>query len=195
MTSRIITSLTSRFIDNGWIRNEDTPHFQYALDAFIGKAIFFTLLTIICAILRCFKEALIFSIVLLSFRSRMGGWHANSRWLCQILSISTVIISCYFLGPLIAKFDVPIIICLNLLAIIISFFLSPAFPLQLHFSQSEVEGNIRKKNQMLGVLLLVQLILVLAFDFRMLSFTTLGLLFGICSVTIEKVTQNKRKGY
>lgn len=194
LTSRIITSLTSRFIDNGWISEEDTPFFQYALDSFIGKTVFFVLLTIICVILHCFKEALIFSIVFLAFRSRMGGWHANSRWLCQLLSIGIVIVSSCILGPQFEKLHISILVSLNLSAIVISFFLSPAYPPQLHLSQDEIKGNIYKKNQLLIVLILIQLPLIFLLDYRILSYTSLGLILGICLVFIERITQNKRKG-
>lgn len=194
MTSRVITSLTSRFIDTGWISEEDTPFFQYALDSFIGKTVFFVLLTIICVILHCFKEALIFSIVFLAFRSRMGGWHANSRWLCQLLSIGIVIVSSCILGPQFEKLRISILVSLNLSVIVISFFLSPAYPPQLHLSQDEIKGNIYKKNQLLIVLILIQLPLIFLLDYRILSYTSLGLILGICLVFIERITQNKRKG-
>jgi len=194
LTSRVITSLTSRFIDNGWISEEDTPFFQYALDSFIGKTVFFVLLTIICVILHCFKEALIFSIVFLAFRSRMGGWHANSRWLCQLLSIGIVIVSSCMLGPQLENLHISILVSLNLSVIVISFFLSPAYPPQLHLSQDEIKGNIYKKNQLLIVLILIQLPLIFLLDYRILSYTSLGLILGICLVFIERITQNKRKG-
>lgn len=193
LTNKIISSLTSRFIGKGWIQEEDIPSFQYTLDIFIGKLLFLILLTVICSVLHCFTEAFILSLVLLTFRSRMGGWHASSRWLCQFVSIGIVILSCCLFGPILEKLPLLVLACLNLSAITTSFFITPAYPPQVHLSQEEIRGNILKKNLLLVVLLLTQIPAVIAFDYRILSYTTLGLCFCILSVVIQKIAQYKKE--
>lgn len=193
VTQKFVSSLTSIFLRKGWISEQDIPYCRYSLQFLFGKVSFFVLLFITCAVLDCYKEALFFSIVLLSFRKRMGGWHAKHPWLCQIISIALVIFSVSVLGPQLTKLQPPTIIAINCITILISFFLPPAFPPQLHFNQEEKYANVQKKNQMLVLLSALQPILVFLFSPKILIFSSLGLLFGISSVLIEKAIQNNGK--
>lgn len=189
LTERLSSSLTACFLRKGWITTEDIPYCKYILDGCIGKAVFLVLLMAVCTIFHCYKEALSFSLVLLAFRQRMGGWHASSRWLCQVLSIGSVIIASCFLGPFLSEASPLIILSINVLAVCLAFFLSPAYPPQLHFSTEEKKGNIRKKNRFLLILFLLQLPLVRLLGLDILIYTGLGLYFGIISVLIQRTTQ------
>lgn len=189
LTERLSSTLTACFLKKGWITVKDIPYCKYILDGCIGKAVFLVLLLVVCAIFHCYMEALSFSLVLLSFRRRMGGWHANSRWLCQVLSIGSVIIASCFLGPFLSEASPLIILSINGLAVFLSIFLSPAYPPQLHFSTEEKKGNIRKKNRFLLILVLLQLPLVRLLGLDILIYTGLGLCFGISSVLIQRTTQ------
>ena len=193
MTQKFVSSLTSIFLRKGWIRKQDIPYCRYSLEFLFGKVSFFVLLLITCTVLGCHKEAITFSVVLLSFRRRMGGWHAKHPWLCQIISIGLVILSISVLGPQLTKLQPPAIIAINCVTILISFFLPPAFPPQLHLNQEEKNANVQKKNQMLILLSTLQPILVFLFSPTILVFSSLGLFFGISSVLIEKASQNYGK--
>lgn len=189
MTERLLSSLTACFLRKGWITTEDIPYCKYILDGCIGKAVFLVLLLAVCTIFHCYREALSFSLVLLAFRRRMGGWHASSRWLCQVLSIGSVIIASCFLGPLFADAQPWIILSINALSVFLAFFLSPAYPPQVHFSTEEAKGNIRKKNRFLLILVFLQFPLVQLLGLDILIYTGLGLYFGIISVLIQRTTQ------
>lgn len=189
LTERLSTSLASCFLRRGWIRSEDIPYCKYMLDGFIGKSTFFLLLLAVCSIFHCYKEALSFCFVLLSFRRRMGGWHANSRLLCQVLSISSVLLVCLFVGPILSKAAPWIIVSINSSLIIISFFLPPAYPPQLHFTDEEATANLRKKNLFLVTLIIVQGLLIFIFNLKILVYSSLGLCLGIISVIMERTTK------
>lgn len=193
MTDKLITSLSSCFLSRGWICTEDIPSFRYVLECFIGRITFLSLLALVCIILHCYEEALSFSVVLLIFRRRMGGWHARSRWLCQMLSIGSVILVSCLLGPLLSKAPFWITISANILLILTSFLLSPVYPPQMHFSAEEKTGNIRKKNQFLLILLILQFPLVKLFNYEILSYINLGLCFGMTSLFIEYISNLNRK--
>lgn len=189
---QLSTYLSSCLQRKGWIRTEDIPHFKYWLDVFWGKVIFFLFLFVVCEIFRCFTEAISFSFPLLAFRRRMGGWHASSRLFCQIVSIDSVIFVCCFLGPTLTNLALWINVFINCVIIGIAFFLPPAYPSQLHFSNEEAKGNLQKKNLFLVMLIIIQGLLF-AFNLNILIYTSLGLCFGIASVLIEHTTKKLRK--
>ena len=187
MIKRMILFLTFVFLKRGWICKEDVPHCGYALECLIIKVAFFILLSITCAALCCYKEALIFSVVLFSFRKRMGGWHSQNPWFCQFLSLGLVILNATVFGPQSASLRLSSIIGIDFVLIIISFYLPPAFPPQLHFTHKEVEANIHKKNNMITILFFVQAFFVLLGFPSVLIYSSLGLLFGIVSVLAQIV--------
>ncbi len=195
LTDKLITVLSSYFLTRGWIDTEDIPSCRYMLDRLIGRITFLILLAFVCAIFHCCEEAISFSVVLSIFRRRMGGWHANSRWLCQILSISSVIITSCLLGPILANTSSWTIIITNLLAILLSLFLSPVYPIQMHISPEERSGNIKRKNLFLLILSALQFPLVQLFGLRILTSVSLGLYFGIVSLFAEKIKLNRKDNH
>lgn len=65
---------------------------RYGLELLYLKASFFCVTMLIGVLMGSFSECLIFTILFSSIRTRAGGFHANSRMQCFIMSMLTFII-------------------------------------------------------------------------------------------------------
>lgn len=171
-------------VDQGWIDDNDLEICCYSFERRLLAGLF--LLTQLCiyAPLGKLPEAFIFISVVLPFRRRMGGIHANSAWLCQILSTVSVLISVLILGPLVRQLPPLIIIAGDTVLIICGFFLVPSYPPQVHFTQQDIDGNIQRIHFMLAALILAQVVSIQWFDMLYIVYSSIGLLFVIITVIL-----------
>ena len=185
--------LTGHFLKQDIIEETQVPFCCYKLEQLIGSGIFAFILLLISIATESYLEIISFSISASVFRRHMGGWHAPSAWLCQIMSILLVLLAVFFVGPIIETLGNPAIVFSSAIALtLISLFISPAFPPQMHMSKTEIFANQRLKNIYLLILLLVQLISYLCLDYRISIYSALGLVITVFTVLLEK-TKRCRK--
>ncbi len=181
--------LTAMFIRKEWIGEELAPSCCYELETHLGRFLFFALLITISLALHKCAEALIFSVTLFLFRRRMGGWHAPSVWVCQTISVCIMLFVVLVGGPFLIRLGAFGISVSNVGIIATSFVIPPAIPHQMHLSDAEIAASIRKKNQLLLFLIVVQPLIYLSWGIDDIAYTTLGLSFGIISIIHEKIKQ------
>ena len=187
MIHDISDRLTRLVINNGWVSNDDFEWCSYALEKRISQILFLTVVMIWAAVRHLTIEALVFVIVFHSFRRRMGGWHAKHAWVCQLTSLALVILSVGYIGTFFLTINPNIIIVSDLLLLCYASFLKPEYPIQVHFTERETIGNIKKKNLLLLLILFLQCVtwIFLSVDIAVYSFV--GLAVAVLSVIVPKI--------
>ena len=117
--------LTNACISQKWIAEDRKEWCIYAIETKMQAISLFTLLTIISLALDVFLETFTYSWVLYILRRKIGGWHAPTAWLCQIISISMVLSTVFFIGPLFEMLPFPVIWILDGLAFLIALLQKP----------------------------------------------------------------------
>lgn len=171
-------------VDQGWIDDDELEICCYSFERRLLAGLFLLTQLLIYAPLGKLPEAFIFITVALPFRRRMGGIHANSVWLCQIISTASVIISVLILGPLVGQLPPLVIFVGNTVLITCAFFLVPSYPPQVHFTQQDIDGNIQRIHLMLVTLILAQVVSIQWFDMLYIVYSSIGLLFVIITVIL-----------
>lgn len=183
---RIAYRISSYSVTHGWINADDQAICCYAFERRLLSALFLLTQFIIYAPLGKLFEAFIFITVVLTFRRRVGGIHASSEWLCQIISTASVLVSVLILGPAAENLP-PIAICIgNATLILCLFLIKPLYPPQVHFSQHEIDGNIHRKNVLLVLLVLAQVLSVIWLNMLFIIYSSIGLLLVIFTIIIGR---------
>lgn len=180
-------------VDRGWIDVDDLAICCYSFERRLLTGLFLLTQLLIFAPLGKLPEAFIFISVVLPFRRRMGGIHANSAWLCQIISTASVLISVLVFGPLVGQLPPLVIIVGDTVLISCTFFLMPSYPPQAHFTQQDIDGNIQRIHLMLVTLILAQVVSIHWFDMLYIVYSSIGLLFVIITVILGKTNLLERK--
>lgn len=168
------------------------PLLRYNIDSVLRTSFFALIVFLISAALHIWVEALSFTAASFLLRRRMGGWHAPTPWLCQAISVASVLIAALVVGPLLETLPERVIYPLSMLLDLFAFVLRPAYPPQLHFNDKESRANSNRKNLLVGLLALIQLVSFLWLDFRIVIYSSLGLAVTVCSVLLEKIIQRER---
>ena len=190
---KLAFQIASHSVARGWISNDDLAICCYAVERRLLSAFFFLVLSLIIVPLKKVPEAIIFLSVVLSFRQRMGGIHARNEWECLFISISMVMVSVILFGPLLEQLSLLAICALDAILIICTYFLEPSYPPQVHFDQQVIDANTTRKNILLFILVLLQIISAKWFDSLFIVYSSLGLLSVNIAVIIGK-HYTKRKG-
>lgn len=188
---RIAYRISSYSVTHGWINADDQAICCYAFERRLLTSFFLLTQLLIYAPTGKIAEASIFIAVVLTFRRRTGGIHANSAWLCQVISTAVVLLSVFVLGPLLGRLPPLIIIISDGVLILLSFLLKPSFPPQVHFTQQDIDGNIQRKRLMLVALILIQVISIRLINMLFVIYSSIGLLFVIITVILGKLIYRK----
>ena len=176
----------------GWIEVQDKSWCAYAVEKKLILLCFFLLTIPLVVVLNVLQQSLIFSCFFYLLRRRFGGWHAPYAWLCQVISITLVLIVTLLVGPALTQLPSLVIWYVNILVMAIAILQQPIYPPQLHFSQEIKQANAKKKNLVLITVLSLQLGLG-SFVKDFLLYSLLAVLAGIISVYIEILHQICRK--
>lgn len=185
MVQQIAASITRYSISRNWIDASQREWCQYAMEKQFGQLLFgcMSLLLMICT--QTWLPMISFISVCYLFRARMGGWHAKHIWSCQLLSMGTVIVAVFVLGPIIEQINCHLLFCIDALIILATLIMPPIYPIEAHFSQSVKKANVKRKNQMLVCLLILQFISLLASGTEFILYSLIGLVFTDFSVFLQ----------
>ena len=185
MVQQIAASITRYSISRNWIDASQREWCQYAMEKQLGQLLFgcMSLLLMICT--QTWLPMISFISVCYLFRARMGGWHAKHIWSCQLLSMGTVIVAVFVLGPIIEQINCHLLFCIDALIILATLIMPPIYPIEAHFSQSVKKANVKRKNQMLVCLLILQFISLLASGTEFILYSLIGLVFTDFSVFLQ----------
>lgn len=188
---RLACQITAYSANRNWIDNDERAICCYAFERRLLLMVFLLVQVLIYAPTGKLTEAFIYITVALSFRRRIGGIHANSAWLCQVISTASVLTSVFVLGPLVVKLPPKAIYACDALLILSMFLIKPFYPVQVHFSQHDIEGNIRRKNVLVILLIIAQALTAKWLGMLFITYSLLGLFFVIFTVLIGKICERE----
>lgn len=192
MIKKLATSITRYSIMHNWIDHSHYAWCQYALEKELGKILFFSICLLWMKFTHTWFETSSFIFVFYLFRSRMGGWHAHQVWSCQLISIVLVIIVTFGVGPFIISKYQYLLIPLNITIIAATFFVSPVYPVEAHFTQAVKVSNKSRKNIMLLILIVLQGATIIILGPAFLTYSLLALLITDISVLLQYFTLKQK---
>ena len=185
MIQKIASSLTEYSVSHHWISSSKVQWCQYALEKRLGIVFFIAICCLFAAITSTWVEVLIFTSVLYLFRRRLGGWHANNFYFCQLISVGTVIVTVLFIGPHLELVAPTVLIVLDIILIVCTYALKPVYPRSAHFTRDITLANAKKKNHLLLIIVLFQFFCLKLDFFLFLTYSLLGLVIADLSVLLQ----------
>lgn len=189
---RVACRIAAYSVSHGWIDDDAFSLCTFAFERRLSLALFLIVQFLVCFPAGKLFEGSIYISVTIAFRRRMGGIHASSAWLCQIVSTVVVFLAVFIIGPFINHLPHSIIYIGDAILILFTYFLKPAYPPQAHFTHCDQCGNVHRKNSMLIALLLLQLLSLLFLDIRFIVYSLTSLLTVVITVIIGKINYSRK---
>jgi membrane protein len=191
MLQEFSEKLTAFFIQSNIIDESNRAWCQYIIEKKIMQAFFLIIASLIALLYNRIFEVLSFGLFFCSIRKRTGGWHAPYPWLCLMLSGLILL--------LVAKILIPITLCTSLfytflfnnILLCILLFIKPSYPWQLHFCKEEKEANLQKRNVLILLFLILNLIFLILRYRNVLSSMLWALIFSIGLLQVEVAINGK----
>ena len=166
----------------------------YCLEKLFMKLVFALGLTLLAIITKRYVEIIAFLAGFLPMRSKLGGWHAKRAWVCQVISLFLIFLLCCVLPVYIYRIPKSVAAIGTLGALVVAFVVKPIYPPQLHFNDQVREANFRKKNGIVLIMALVQVIFIITDKVHSASYLTMGVLVSLASLLIEYIIQTPKGG-
>lgn len=178
--------LTELCCERNWIEEEYREWCVYALEKWLGLLLFFAAVAVWMILSGLWLETLFFLLPFYLLRRRIGGCHAKTARDCFCISLGLVVFVSAFLGQWLMALPLWLLAGLDGAALFLLLMLQPAYPPQVNFTETEKQANGRRKNLLLGAILLFQFSSVLLFDSRILAHSFCGLACTAVTVLIQK---------
>lgn len=179
--------LTEVFCKRNWVNEDRRDWCAYAVEKWLGILLFFFAVTVWMLISGRYLETLSFLVPFYLLRRRIGGYHAKSQTLCFFLSIAIVIFVSAFLGKWLLALPEKLLLLLNAIAIVFTLIVSPAYPPQLNFTETEKKANLVRKNILALGIFLAQIFAEIVLNPCLLSYSFCGICFVLITVFIQKI--------
>lgn len=177
---------TKLCLRRSWIDRENEDWCIYVLEKWLGICLFFLTVILWMLVSRKFLETMSFLFPLYFLRRRMGGWHANSRRVCFLLSIGSVILTSRFLGDLLVHAPLWSLLAMNGVLVLLSWQLQPGYPPQVNYGKEETVANHVRKNRLLLLIVCTQVFSTAFLDRRVLCNSICGVALAVVTVIIQK---------
>lgn len=194
MIQKIASCLTEYSIDHCWVDPAKAQWCKYALEKQIAMFFFTFICFLIATVTSTWLELTSFVLTFYLFRQRLGGYHAKTFLSCQVVSLGSVAIVIMIIGPILEHLNSIALFILDAIIISYTYFLKPAYPDSVHFSQTIYSANRMRKNRMLLVLVFLQLLSLTLCNFTFFIYSLLGLAITDLSVIFQIHLQHQKKG-
>lgn len=174
--------------------NIDRDVCEYGL-IILFSYVFYTMISILSGIvLNCLFESIILYISFQMLRKFAGGYHAKSEYLCELLSTSSIFLSCVSI-KLLQQLDKNIIIVIVLLIVsnLVIIIFAPVIPLVKDLDIAQIKHN---KQLTIKLLIVIDMLILIAFVLqfaRVYTALVITLLFESITV-IFGIYQHKKNG-
>lgn len=111
------------------------------------------------------------------------------------IGVGVVVLNALLVGPLIERISTKAIFIIATGLNLVSFFLHPAYPFQLHLNSKEICANINRKNLLLIVITSIQFVCYLWNYIEVVLYTFLGLGFTVVTVVLKNFIIRKDKNH
>lgn len=99
MYHRLAQRAADMCVNHEWIPLEQRDWCAYAVEKRINTLSMFVLLALIAVPFGKVIETVVFFGSVTVLRRRIGGWHASAAWSCQLISIASVLLAVFVIGP------------------------------------------------------------------------------------------------
>lgn len=178
--------------EHGWIDDEYWDWCVYALEKRISLLLFFSAVALWIIVSGLYVETAAFFVPFYLLRRRIGGWHAKSASACFFISIAFVIIVSSFLGAWAMFLPIWSLIAMDIAAVIFAIILRPEYPPQVNFSAQETDANYQRKNCLLLLIFVFQILSYILLDVRILAHSLCGVGLCVIAVLIQKQKGRQR---
>ena len=179
--------LTEVFCKRNWVDEDRRDWCTYTVEKWLGILLFFLAVTVWMLISGRYLDTLSFLVPFYLLRRRIGGCHAKSQALCFFLSIAIVIFVSAFLGEWLLALPEELLLMLDAAAIALTLIVSPAYPPQLNFTETEKKANLVRKNILALGIFLAQIFVEIVLNPCLLSYSFCGICFVLITVFIQKI--------
>lgn len=181
-------------LDRKLIREDRYEWCVYCLEKLFMKLVFAFWLTLFAVITKRYVEIIAFLAGVLPMRAKLGGWHAKRAWVCQVISLFLIFLLCCVLPVYIYCIPKSVAAIGTLGALGVAFAVKPIYPPQLHFNHQVREANHHKKNGIVLIIAIVQVLFIVMNKILIASYLTMGVLVSLASLLIEYIIQNPKGG-
>lgn len=193
MYHKLACSIADICRERNWVTEDRHSWCVYAIERKINTWTLCVILLIIALAMQRLAQTLLFFGSVTALRRRLGGWHAQSAWGCQLVSIVSVLMCVFVFGPCIERASTHLILILIAVMFFAYFVVEPVYPKQLHFTEADGIANNKKKKQILFVMFVGQTIGIALGTKVIAVYCLLGMLMAYISLIAEKCMQEKRK--
>ena len=166
----------------------------YCLEKLLLKLLFVVWLILLVLVTKRYVEIIAFLTGFLPLRSKLGGWHAKRAWVCQVVSFLLILGLCCVLSAYISNIPNVISACIAFCVLIAAFIAKPVYSPQLHFDSQIRDANFHKKNKIILIIFIVQIICFVTHKVVIFDYLTLGVLIPLVSLLIEHIIQHLEGG-
>ena len=192
MIKKAAVEITSFFVEENIIANEDREIYQYGTEQILINFFTLAVIGIISLSLFSWDQALFWMIGMLPIRAVAGGYHAITPLKCNILTISVFILNMFTIGILTRYMTIYFSI-----SILIIIHLSLAFFAPVDHKNrvlDEYETVIaKKKSQVIGIALIITCA-VLIYFLGARNVYSISIMTGAFTATISLIVGSFKKG-
>lgn len=98
MLNHIIDKTLERFVLEGSISKKESDIYRFGLECMLLKIVHYITYFLIAFLLHSLGSLLLSACIFAPLRSRVGGYHARTRWGCYVFSCFMVVILCILNG-------------------------------------------------------------------------------------------------
>lgn len=169
----ILNKIMTFIVKDNSLDDEKTEIVRYGLEIVITKALFTVIIAIIGLLMNCFFESIVFAVSFSLLREYGGGYHAETKKKCFVLSILTLIVALSII-KLAESFQILTLpLCdIALISVIYILIKAPIDTQNKRFDEDEIRVYGRKA-RLLTVVLLAAAILLWFLKLNDFTFTVL----------------------
>lgn len=179
--------LSDFFCERKWIEPELRDWCVYTAEKWMRVFLFFSAVTLWMVAAGKYTETLSFLLPFYLLRRRAGGYHTRKAITCFFISMALVVFVSAFLGTWLIRLPLRVLIGADISAAALGAALSPAYPPQVNFSNEEKAANAKRKNILLAVIFLLQLISLGFAGKTILAHSFCGITLSIITLAVQKI--------
>lgn len=192
MYHKLACSIADICCERDWITQERHSWCVYAVERRINTGALCVILLVIAIVTQRLAHVFLFFGSVTTLRRRLGGWHAQDACVCQLISIVSVLVCVFVLGPCVERVSTPLILLSMSVTSFACFIVDPVYPKQLHFTDVDSKANNKRKMIILLLMVVSQVIGVIVGTKIIAVYCQLGMLMAFVSLVAEKHIQKKR---
>jgi len=194
MMSRLSYMVTDYLLNRGKIEKSDREIYHYGYILLLDGLLDTILLLIFGIIIQEFVLTVFFVLVFTTTRMFSGGYHANTRWQCILVTFVSCFISVEVSQQIVGLFDEKLFFIVGIVICYIIFIVySPVENANKPLDEEDIQANKTKSLVLLSIY-----VFIVAFTSKynlVYSSVILVTLFEVVLLMIVGIIQKRRKGY